>query len=104
MMLYRAPGPEPIQGMLLATLVVADAADLDEATEAGWLPCPAEAQAACEVSKTQVVEAAKTANAPDTQPPTRAELEVKARELGIAFSAKTTDAALGKLIAAKLAD
>lgn len=40
----------------------------------------------------------------DDAPPTRVELEAKAKELGIKFNAKTTDAQLGELIAKKLGD
>lgn len=42
------------------------------------------------------------AKAADEAPPTRDELETKAKELGIQFNSKTTDAQLGKLIAKKL--
>lgn len=39
----------------------------------------------------------------DTEPPTRKELEAKAKELGIKFSPKTTDTELGTAITAVLA-
>jgi len=38
----------------------------------------------------------------DTAPPTRKELEAKAKELGIKFDKKTTDAELGAAITAAL--
>ena len=43
-------------------------------------------------------------DAPDDAPPTRAELEAKANELGIRFDGRTKDKKLGQLIADRLAE
>jgi hypothetical protein len=52
--------------------------------------------------KDQAAEVVKS-EAQDNAPPTRAELETKAKELGIRFDGRTTDRKLGQLIQDKLA-
>jgi len=113
MMLYRAPGPHEIQGMMLAYVIVPDAEQLDAALDDGWCASPMDAHAEHTAAQEHAAEqrraaanaealARANASAPDAAPPTRAELEVKARELGISFTAKTTAAALVQAIDAKL--
>lgn len=104
MMLYRAPGPEQIHGLQLSTLIVRNREALDAAIADGWFPETTDAQAAYELARDHAAsEAAQREAAVDARPPTRVELEMKARELDVAFSGKTADATLAKLIAAKLA-
>lgn len=90
-MLYKHPGQHEIHGDKFDyTIVDADEEGAIEAAKAdGWYLTTDEAKA-------------KEAASDDNAPPTRAELEAKATELGIKFDEKTTDDKLGKLIAKKL--
>lgn len=63
--------------------------ELDKALDNGWYASPAEAKVKGEVA---IKVAAQDME--DTTPPTRAELEMKATELGIEFNRRTKDAAL----------
>jgi len=111
-MLYQAGGPEPIHGSHFATLVVNTEDEQAAALADGWhlsTPDALEAQAAARALAAQQeaerAAAAKLAEqADDTKPPTRAELEAKATELGIAFKPQTSDKKLAEAIAAKLAE
>lgn len=99
-MLYKAPGPHDIHGGHYDYIVV-DADEegtIDEAKDAGWFETTTEAKAAYDDAKAPEVKLPPN----DLLSPTRAELEQKANELKIKFSAKTTDEELGKLIQAKL--
>lgn len=101
-MLYRAPGADIThQGCPLGYKIVKDQAEQDEAEADGWHPDPNDAKAAYEQAKE---DAARNAQTPDSAKPTRAELEQKATELGIAFKPATSDKKLAELIAAKLAE
>lgn len=80
--------------------LVENEAQFDAALAGGWFRTVPEAVSGI---------AAKLAEPPapaddDTAPPTRAELEQKAKELGIQFSANIGDAKLAERIAAKLAE
>ena len=99
-MLYKAPGPHDIHGGHFDyTIVDADGEGaIDAAKEAGWFETTDEAKAAYDATKAPEVKLPPN----DLLPPTRAELEQKANELKLKFSAKTTDEDLGKLIQAKL--
>lgn len=114
MMLYKAPGRNEVHGMMLDHVLVHNADELEEKLEQGWFEKTTDAHAAYVREQARAAEeraalanteaaARANSNAPDTAPPTRAELELKARELGIAFNGKTTDAALSKLIDGKTA-
>ena len=96
-MLYKAPGPHDIHGGHFDyTIVDADEEGAIEAAKAdGWFETTTEAQKAADVAKAQ-------REAELNAPPTRAELETKAKELGVQFAKKTTDEELNKLIQAKL--
>lgn len=96
-MLYRSPGPHEIHGGHFDyTIVDADEEGAIEAAKAeGWFETTDEAKAAANEAKAQ-------REAELNAPPTRAELETKAKELGVQFGKKTTDEELGKLIQAKL--
>jgi hypothetical protein len=94
--LYRMPGAQ--------TALVHDAEQRDAHFTDGWHASEDEAQAALDAE-----EAAKLKAAPPTAPvppapaaPTRAEFEQKAKELGLKFDGRTTDAKLGEAIDAKL--
>lgn len=108
-MVYRAPGPHDIHGHRLDFGTVNDADDLAAAKEAGWFETTPEAvdAHAAKVSSEQagrVAQANALAQAAaNTGAATRAELELKARELGITFDGRTSDAKLSKAIDEKLA-
>lgn len=91
-MLYRCPGAHQIHGGNYDYLIVADE-DVSATLAAGWFKSTPEAKDAYEDAMTPKVHSGK---------PTRDELEQKATELGIPFSAKVSDKKLGDLIEAKL--
>ena len=99
-MLYKAPGPHDIHGGHFDYIVVDvdEEGAIDAAKEAGWFETTAEAKAAFDATKEPEVKLPPN----DLLPPTRAELEQKANELGIKFNDKTSDKKLGDLIAATL--
>lgn len=95
-MIYRAGGHEEIHGGRFSTMIVHDDVELDAALADGWHLTTCEAHAPAPA-------AAPAAAAPDDNaPPTRAELEAKATELGIEFSPRIGDAKLAERIAEKL--
>ena len=89
------PGSLPLAGLMLSCLQVNDERELAAALADGWFECPN--QAAASATTAEPVEAAESA------PPTRAELEQKASELGVKFDGRTGDKTLADRIAAKLA-
>jgi len=105
-MLYRAPGAEPIHGSMLATLIVPDADAQAAALADGWSLTTDEAkQIYADAQAAAAAKAAADALAAVTNPdapPTRAELEQKAAELGLKFDGRTSDRKLRDLIAATL--
>lgn len=96
-MLYKAPGPHEIHGGHFDyTIVDADEEGAIETAKAeGWFETTTEAKEASEVAKTK-------REAELNAPPSRAELETKANELGIKFNDKMSDKKLADLIAANL--
>jgi hypothetical protein len=96
-MLYRAGGSEEIHGGRFATLIVADESALSAALADGWRETTGAALEALHVSPD-----APATEPADDAPPTRDELEQKARELGIKFDGRTGDKKLASLIAEKL--
>jgi hypothetical protein len=101
-MLYKAGGPHDIHGGKFDTHIVHDADELDAALAGGWHKTTSEAKAAAE--KPSTVAASSNAAIPDDNaPPTRSELEQKARELGIDFAANIGDKKLAERIDAALA-
>ena len=92
-MLFKAGGSEELHGGNFHTFIAQDEQDEAAALADGWHLIMPEAVAA--VSKSAAPE-------DDEAPPTRAELEAKATELGIKFDGRTTDAKLGEKIAAAL--
>ena len=92
-MLYKAGGPEICHGGRFSTLIVADQDEQDTAVADGWALTTTEATALKDAP------AAPADPIPaDNAAPTRDELEAKARELGIAFDGRTSDAKLAAKI------
>lgn len=101
-MLYRAPGSHELHGVMVDYTTV-DASAVPEMLAAGWCLTPLEAAAYQPPSDVvDVVKRVEDAVAEQFAPPTRAELESKATELGIRFDGRTSDKKLGALIAASL--
>ena len=102
--LYKVPGKLRLKsGMTYGVLEVFDAQSLANSLARGWHPTLEAAVAAVEASARPVVAAPQAAaiveaKAPvvdtvpeDNAPPTREELEEKARELGVKFDGRTGD-------------
>ena len=84
--LFKSPGDQWVGGGSFAIEHVEDLAQYNAAKKAGWFDSVPEALAAWRNGAAAAVA--------DDAPPTRDELEQKARELGIKFDGRTTDAAL----------
>lgn len=97
---FRAGGAELIEGEAFTSRMVHDEDEFDAAQAEGFHATTEEAIAA----KLPEPAADDEQDAADNAPPTRAELELKAKELGIAFKPHTSDKKLGEAIAAKLAE
>ena len=97
-MLYKAPGPYDIHNSKLDYIIVDtdEFGALDAAHADGWKDSTPEALDAALAQLTGV-------QSPDSEaPPTREELEIQARQLGIVFNARTSNKKLRDLIAANL--
>lgn len=96
-MLYKCPGPHEIHGGHFDyTIIDADEEGAVEAAKAdGWFETTTEAKEAADIAKAK-------REAELNAPPTRAELEAKATELGLKFNDKTSDKKLADLIAATI--
>jgi len=94
-MLYKAGGAEELHGGNFHTFIAQDEQDEAAALADGWHLTTPEA---VEASKPQAV-----ADETSDEPPTRDELEQKAKELGIEFDGRTGDKTLAKKIAAAVA-
>lgn len=90
--LFKSPGDQWVGGGSFAIEHVEDMAQYKAAKAAGWFDSVPEALDAWRNGAAAV--------AADDAPPTREELEHKARELGIKFDGRTTDAALLRRIEA----
>lgn len=99
-MVYRAGGTEEIHGGRFSTLIVYDEDALDAALADGWRLTTTEAT---EQGAADHAHALASHIAGPDAPPTRAELEQKATELGIEFSPRIGDAKLAERIEAALA-
>lgn len=112
MMLYRAGGHEQIHGGNFSTLVVNNAEEHAAAVADGWCETTPDALDAQQAEKERAARdvaaaAAKMAEqtgSEGTKLPTREELEQKASEMGIPFSARVSDKKLSEAITAKLAE
>ena len=100
-MVYRCPGPHQRKGGTYDYKGVKNQTELDAALESGWhatLPAATGEIVAADIDRIKgEIEALG-----DNDPPTRAELEQQAKELGIKFNKKTTDDELRKQIDVEL--
>jgi hypothetical protein len=87
------------RGLMLETRMVYDVESRDAAIAEGWHDQPWDALDAATAPPMPT-----PAPPPEDAPPTRAELEEKATELGIKFDGRTSDRKLSGDIAAKLAE
>lgn len=87
-LVYKGHGPHSRAGGAYDFAAANDQEELDAKLADGWFTTLPEAINAHD----------KPAVKSDGAPPTRAELETKAKELGIKFTSKTTDAELGSSI------
>lgn len=90
-MVVKYPGPHQFQDGKYDWLIV-DEADVEAALADGWFRSPAEARAAADAHVLPK----------DPEPPTRAELEQKATELGIKWDGRWGDKKIADMIAATL--
>lgn len=100
---YCTPGEHRAQnGGTFGYLGVNDAEEMQAALADGWYRTVDAAFAALEAESVieEVAEALEAID--DVSPATREELEQKARELGIGFNARTTDAVLAQRIAERV--
>lgn len=95
-LVYRCPGAHQRTGGTYGYLPVQDEEERDKALSGGWFNSLPEAIEAHDKPKAEPVAAVTDAE------PTRAELEQKARELGLKFDGRTTDKKLAALIAEKV--
>lgn len=95
-MIYKAGGIYEINGGMLDYMIVENAGELDTAMADGWALTPEDA-----IIPPAIV-VLDSVISPDDAPPTRAELEAKATELGIAFDGRTSDSKLASKINAAL--
>lgn len=108
MMLFKAGGPHQLHGLGgFHTRDVHDEPGLDGALKAGWSTSTTEALAladaeALAAERARIERLAAELAAANSKPPTTAELQQKAKELGIAFTKNTPDAELAAAIEAKL--
>lgn len=91
---YRDGGRFQRPGGTYSTLGVKSQTELDAALSAGWFRTMPEAIAGVAVNHVAPVD--------EKSPPTRAELEQMASELGIKFDGRTSDRKLSALIDEKL--
>lgn len=97
--LYKAPGPYRSQGR---TYDVAGAADEEQETALlakGWHLTREEAWGGPKADEIVALAEELEAAIDEVTPPTRAELEQKASELGLPFNVRTKDAVLAQRIA-----
>jgi hypothetical protein len=111
-MLCRYPGSVALQDGNYALRIVQDEAEHDAALADGWHEDPpaarqahaeAQARAADEVAAAAAAHDAEALAQLQSAPPTRAEMETKARELELKFDGRTSDAKLLRMIEAALA-
>lgn len=88
--LYKVPGPHSGPGFTYAYAGASDQKTYDALKAQGWHDSLPEAVSPPAVEPT----APEVASPADDAPPTRAELEAKANELGVKFDGRTSDALL----------
>ena len=87
-MLYRSPGSLALAGGTFSTLIVQGQDEQDDAVAEGWHVSSPKAKAAFDAPPSDA----------ETAPPTRAELEQKAAELGLKFDGRTGDKKLAAMV------
>ena len=94
--LYRVPGTWPAKGFTFATKPANNVDEYDAAVADGWHPSVPLAEEAWRkpVAKEITSPLPPSVPLPDDAPPTRAEIEAKCKELGIAVHHKHSDATL----------
>lgn len=104
-MLYRFPATGgdavALQDGHYSTLTVSSDEEHEAALADGWRESASDARQA-DADRIAAALKDEPAGDDDTKPPTRAELEAKATELGITFRSNTSDKALADRIAAAL--
>jgi hypothetical protein len=98
---YKDGGPHSRAGGTYDFKGVHSQEELDAALAAGWFKTMGEAVAP-KVAENSAAAPSNTSTDEDNKPPTREELEQKAKELEIKFTDKTSDKKLADLIAATL--
>lgn len=101
-LVYKCPGNHQRPGGTYAYKGVKDEDQHAAALADGWFDTLPEAIDGHEAKKSQQAEPAPVSQTADAAPPTRAELEQKAKELGIKFDGRTSDKKLSEAIADKL--
>jgi hypothetical protein len=97
---YRTPGPhKKPRGKTYAYRGAADQEAFDALIAKGWSASYEEA-----VSKLDKKPKAKAVEIDEVSGPTREEMEIKAKELGVSFNARTSDITLSDRITAALED
>lgn len=94
-MIYHANGQHELHGVMVDYMIVETHEELAARLADGWAMTPLEAVPVLVYPETNYVPVVIPA---DDAPPTRAELELKARELAIPFDGRTTDAKLAARI------
>ena len=103
-MVFKAPGDQVLPGgKSYGFKVVHSDEETDATVTDGWFPTVPEAIAG-KLDELIAPEVEHKGALDGETPPTREELEAKAKELSLKFGKKTTDAELGEAIAAKLAE
>lgn len=101
--LYKCPGPWSGNGYSFATRPANDRQEFDAALADGWHPTVPQAVEAWRKPVAVQTTPEPSSVPPDDAAPTRAEIEQKAKELGIAVHHKHSDATLLKKIEEALA-
>ena len=99
-MLYKSPGPHEIHGGKF-DYTIFDEDEVEQAIADGWSLTTTEAKEVA-AKKAEFMSAVTAGQPADSAPPTRAELEAKAVELGLKFDGRYSDKTLGEMIEAKL--
>ena len=95
---YRTPGPhKKPRGMTYAYRSAEDKAAFDALIAKGWSASYEEA-----VSKLDKKQRAKAVEIDEVSAPSREELEIKAKELGVSFNSRTSDITLSDRITSAL--
>jgi hypothetical protein len=97
--LYRVPGPfKKPRGGTYATRPAADKEAFDALIAKGWSASYEDAAIAAQPLKPKV----EAVEIDEVSGPTREELEIKAKELGVSFNARTSDITLSERITSAL--